>query len=162
MICLMHTTMFIHRPPTAREPPRAHAFLRGSPHSPDPAVPGRRRIPHGKMDRELRRSSIAQAHDKGAGGLTTAVPWDRQPNAEIHIPSGCSKRSRCKAASPILVGWVPGAGYPPQVGPGVLEVRRNERPSETTQQIGRFQQPVRSACRNPGPSCVRGDRRPPS
>ena len=35
------------------------------------------------------------------------------------------------------------AGYPPQVGPGVLPVRRSERTNGPTQQMGLFQRPAR-------------------
>jgi hypothetical protein len=34
------------------------------------------------------------------------------------------------------------AGYPPRVGPVVLQVRRNECPNAPTQQMGLFQQPA--------------------
>ena len=42
-----------------------------------------------------------------------------------------------------LQGGARRAGHPPQVGQGVLQVRRNERPSKPTPQMGLFQQPAR-------------------
>jgi hypothetical protein len=47
-----------------------------------------------------------------------------------------------------MQGGMPQPGYPPQVGPGVLEVRRNERRDAPTPQMGAFQQPA--ACYRTG------------
>jgi len=58
--------------------------------------------------------------------------------------------SNCKAAAPVLVGWVPEAGHPLRAVQGILQVRRNERqsargtrPEERSQQTGAFQKSAR-------------------
>jgi hypothetical protein len=87
-----------------------------------------------------------------AGSVSVPGEFRRGPHAEHRGPnkrrkeppySGCSNRSRSKAERRR-------PGYPPQVGPGVLEVRRSEwqgargtRPQDGPQQMGLFQQPAK-------------------
>ncbi len=53
---------------------------------------------------------------------------------QLHVCAGCSKRSRCKAARARTPSWS-----------RRTEVRRSERRSGTTQQMGLFQQPATPA-----------------